>query len=237
MKLYRGGIFHIFNQGNNKRQLFQEDLNFELFEWKMRVHLPPFGKLISWCLMPNHFHWLFHVDNIEIPLHEFRIHQDKLIRERRWNKYGEKAIELKRPPGYYDKKDRAINLNRSIGILLGSYSRAINEHYGWSGSLFKKRCKAKDGWIHLSMDIDEVEGPLQNQSYVVKCFHYIHENPVKAGLVKKAIKYRWSSASAYMNSDPNNRLCDVHFGRKILSDQMSSDLKSSPDFKSGDGFS
>ncbi|MEM1327726.1 MAG: hypothetical protein AAGI23_17325 [Bacteroidota bacterium] len=57
MDFYNNQLFHIYNQGNNSRQTFFEEENYRYFLWKMRAYLPLFGDLISWCLMPNHFHW------------------------------------------------------------------------------------------------------------------------------------------------------------------------------------
>jgi putative transposase len=40
---------------------------------------------------------------------------------------------------------------------------------------------------------------------------YIHNNPVKAGLVAKATDYRWSSAREYAEGAPAERLVDKAF--------------------------
>ena len=67
----------------------------------------------------------------------------------------------------------------SIAHLLSSYARGIQIQENITGSLFQKKTRAKcltlstDG----SMDPDEY--------YPLICFNYIHQNPFKAGLVKK----------------------------------------------------
>jgi len=39
--------------------------------------------------------------------------------------------------------------------------------------------------------------------------HYIHQNPIKAGMVKEAAKYNWSSYNEYLKMyDSNNHLID-----------------------------
>jgi hypothetical protein len=32
----------------------------------MRKHLLPYGDFLAYCLMPNHFHWLFYVRHISV---------------------------------------------------------------------------------------------------------------------------------------------------------------------------
>jgi len=97
------------------------------------------------------------------------------------------------------------NLNQSIGILLASYTRAINKQQNLSGSLFRKRTKAEcincpngitpsfitqDGVTKIN-----IKNP-ENQ-YTQICFDYIHQNPVKANLVSKDINWEFSSAVDY----------------------------------------
>ncbi|MEM9846547.1 MAG: hypothetical protein AAF847_01565 [Bacteroidota bacterium] len=64
MKFYDNQLFHIYNRGNNRRQIFFSEENYLFFLWKMRAYLLPFGDLIAWSLMPNHFHWQFFVRSV-----------------------------------------------------------------------------------------------------------------------------------------------------------------------------
>jgi len=68
------------------------------------------------------------------------------------------------------RKNMSRSLNKDIGILLRSYTQAINKRYLRTGSLFRQNTKA----IELS-----------NRSYARTCFHYIHQNPLRANLVNK----------------------------------------------------
>ena len=62
------------------------------------------------------------------------------------------------------------------GILLSSYSQAINRQNNTTGSLFQQKTKAKI----LS---EQIEG--KQESYLENCFFYVHNNPFEAGLVNK----------------------------------------------------
>lgn len=94
-----------------------------------------------------------------------------------------------------------VTLNQSIGILLRSYTRAINIQEKRTGSLFRKNTKAicvneingiiSDWYSSFGVTIMKVYVP--EYQYPQVCFNYIHSNPVKAGLVAKAEDWAFSS--------------------------------------------
>ncbi|OGN33678.1 MAG: hypothetical protein A3I39_00010 [Candidatus Yanofskybacteria bacterium RIFCSPLOWO2_02_FULL_47_9b] len=75
-----GEFFHIYNRGNNKQDIFLDDSDYEFFLLRIKQNLYPdrFKELkiqplpqgsftlISYCLMPNHFHLLVR-QNGDIP--------------------------------------------------------------------------------------------------------------------------------------------------------------------------
>ncbi|CAN5381718.1 hypothetical protein BH10PAT4_BH10PAT4_5460 [soil metagenome] len=68
--------YHIYDRGVNKQVIFNEDVDYIFFEWLLKRYLSheeitnkrgvPYQKfhdritLVSFCLMPNHFHLLVH---------------------------------------------------------------------------------------------------------------------------------------------------------------------------------
>ena len=219
MKFYKDGIFHVYNQGNNCQQLFYSDENYHFFIWKMKMHLLPFGDLLSWCLMPNHFHWQLKVNSVELPRSYMRKHVDKIEWERRNVKYGDSAMEITRPANYYDQDDKVVTLNQSIGIIQSSYARAINHQFGCSGSLFRGDCKSKNTFsFNIDNQIIRNDHNMNfGMSYTEKCFLYIHNNPVEAGLVKHPIEYPWSSAREYSGSVLSEKaLVNIQLGKQYF---------------------
>ena len=181
MKYKTSGIYHIFNQGNNKRDLFIESRNYTFFLRKMQQYLQPNAHILAYCLMPNHFHWLIQVKEIgTLP--------------------SPAAI-----PRYNGMKDSIIwesthsqqQLSHDIGTLLSSYTKAINKMMGWSGSLFRSNTKCK----HIDMYDDEGE-------YLQTCFEYIHNNPVKAKLSTHPEYYPYCSAFE-ISEGAEDALCDL----------------------------
>jgi putative transposase len=71
---------------------------------------------------------------------------------------------------------------RKIGTILSSYTQGFNRQQGRVGSLFQPRTKSKQ------LDLE----------HALNCFYYIHENPVKAGLVNKIEDWRYSSIHEYV---------------------------------------
>lgn len=107
-------------------------------------------------------------------------------------------------------KTHAIQPNRSfndsIGLMLRSYTRAVNLQEKRTGSLFRKETKAEcitkiDEGITASY-FNEAYGTSLNirdvaKSYPKVCFDYIHHNPVVAGLCTKPEDWEFSSFVDY----------------------------------------
>jgi len=90
-----------------------------------------------------------------------------------------------------EKKDRDISL--IMKRILTKYARWYNIKYGRSGALIANRYKS------VPVEIDE---------YFLHLIRYIHQNPVKAGIVEKLSEYRYSSYNEYMEE---NDLTDTGF--------------------------
>jgi REP element-mobilizing transposase RayT len=76
-------------------------------------------------------------------------------------------------------------LSNGIRMLLSSYSLAINKQEKSTGSQFRQNTQAK------LLNIEEV-------NYPFTCFQYIHQNPLKAGLVERMEDWEYSSFKDYL---------------------------------------
>lgn len=81
-----------------------------------------------------------------------------------------------------DEHADASKFARKIGTLQSSYTRAIQKERNIRGSLFQQKAKAK---------------LLEDDHQLFVCFHYIHQNPLKAGLVSKLEEWHYSSYPDY----------------------------------------
>ena len=191
MNFEKKRIYHVYNQGNNRKKIFLTRSNYQLFHDKIDRFICPYADILAWCLMPNHFHLMFLVKEVEL----FYEEKSKKLLSRsditNRNRYKKRA------------------LNESIGILLRSYTRIINAENEFTGSLFRKRSKANviNSFKGLQPNFWKskiaIFNMLPENQYPQICFNYIHHNPVKAGLVSKDIDWEFSSAQDYANLRSN----------------------------------
>ena len=177
MLIEKGHIYHIYNQGNNRQKIFFNRENYFFFLGKMKEYILPYADIMAWCLMPNHFHWMVYVRETDI--------------------FRSRGATQSRTPTISDN----ISFNKSIGILLASYTSAINNQENITGSLFREKTKAEclTAFNGITPSFFNTEyGTIMNipdpeREYPQICFNYIHNNPVKAGLVKSAEDWEFSS--------------------------------------------
>jgi putative transposase len=79
------------------------------------------------------------------------------------------------------------SMARGIGETHKKYTRMVNFREGWRGYLWQGRFK--------SFPLDE--------RYLYAAVRYVERNPVRAGLVKQAEDYPWSSALAHTKKKEN----------------------------------
>lgn len=176
-------LFHIYNQGNNRGKIFYNQRNYEYFLLKLRRYLLPYADVLAWCLMPNHFHLMVYVRETE------------------------NYISKNENP----KSQKTRSLNDSIGILLRSYTRAINKQEDRSGSLFRSGTKAVAvnnlkslmPTLAITQNTLLLSSILSEKQYPQICFNYIHLNPVRAKLVKNSIEWKYSSAQDFYGKRKN----------------------------------
>ncbi|MCD5414590.1 MAG: transposase [Clostridiales bacterium] len=82
---------------------------------------------------------------------------------------------------------------KSINLSFAIYYNRINERIG---HLFQDRFKSE----FVDDDI-----------YFLQVLRYIHQNPVKAGIVSSADKYPWSSYNIYVSEENSNEIIDMNF--------------------------
>lgn len=170
MQFQKNTLFHIYNRGNNRQTIFFERENYVYFLFKIRNYLLPHCEILTYCLIPNHFHLLIYADERTIQT----------------VKIGNKDVNV---------------LSYGFQNLLSSYTKAINRKFNRTGSLFTQNTKAK------------ALVPVPDGSI---CFKYIHQNPLKANLVKDMKDWEFSSFQDYVGIR-NGSLCNQTLAKQVLS--------------------
>jgi len=75
------------------------------------------------------------------------------------------------------------NLSKIMTRINISYVYYFNQKYKRVGHLFQDRFKSEN---------------VEQDQYLLALARYIHQNPLKAGMVKKVSDYKWSSYNSYM---------------------------------------
>jgi putative transposase len=109
-----------------------------------------------------------------------------------------------------DKETHMQNLSKTIGKTLSSYTKAINLQNKITGNLFQKKTKAK-----LLTDTTNIIENFPIHEYLLTCFHYIHQNPLKAKLVKHLAEWPYSSYPDFYNQR-NGTICNKSLALKLL---------------------
>lgn len=171
MQLAEGNIYHVYNRGNNKQQIFFSNENYLYFLKNIHKTIGTSCDILAWCLMPNHFHLLIHANQNTVQ----QIADGSFPRQQ---------------------------FSQQIKQLLSSYTKAINKERNFTGSLFQQKTKA-------------VCVTDKDCNYSRTAFHYIHQNPIKANLVKKMEAWEYSSFLDYAGLR-NGKLCNKDLAYTLL---------------------
>lgn len=99
-------------------------------------------------------------------------------------------------------QEKTDNISRIMSRIGTSYAWWYNQKYGRSGHVFQDRFRSEC---------------VESDAYLLTVIRYIHNNPVKAGMVENPEEYRWSSIRAYYgNGEETHGLSKPSFILKIL---------------------
>jgi putative transposase len=111
--MQKGYFYHIYNRGINRALIFFEERNYYFFLKRFEYYLLKYVDIYSYCLLPNHFHYL-----IKIKENEFKEDTNK------------------------DMK-RLTALEKAFRDFFISYAKSINSEYKRTGALFQYKFKRK----------------------------------------------------------------------------------------------
>ncbi|RZJ67325.1 MAG: hypothetical protein EOO50_06155 [Flavobacterium sp.] len=111
-KLQPEKCYHIFNQGNNGIEIFMQAENYSYFLKLYRKYIDPIADTLAWSLLPNHFHVLIRVKELDsVNLTDFHFTTTK--------------------------SPKTIDASKQFAHLLNAYTQAVNKRFQRTGSLFE----------------------------------------------------------------------------------------------------
>jgi putative transposase len=170
-------LYHVLNRSSAKMRVFITNENYLYFLRKIRNTLLNHCNIVAYCLMPNHFHLLLFVHT--------------------------PVVTVSSDSASINQKTRS--LNQAIGIMLRSYTAALQKQEKFSGSLFQQHTKAfcltkpdsiTPAYFDTAFGVKINFIPTEKQ-YPQVCFDYIHNNPVVANIASKPEDWEFSSARDY----------------------------------------
>jgi len=167
-------FYHIYNRANGHNdKVFLNEGNYVFFLLRYQKYLSNYLDLYCYCLMPNHFHLLIRVKKL-------------------------KELELNRPDlqgcgnleGLVNLNQTAYSkfLSNQFSKFFNSYAKAFNKQQKRKGSVFMKNFKRKK---------------VNDNIYLKKLVHYIHNNPVEAKLCRKPCQWKYSSYQLIIDNETN----------------------------------
>ena len=168
MIIERGYLYHVYNRGNNNCKVFFNRDNYIYFLKKLRSNVIPYADILTWCLMPTHFHLLIKVNELYVPNKKESINSSigKILSS--YTRAIHKQENLKGSLFQKHTKSKCLNNN---DVLTPSY---FNSSFG--------------AIINSDYLIPD---------YPQTCFEYIHMNPVMDRLVMKPEQWEFSSYRDY----------------------------------------
>ena len=118
-------FYHIFNHSNGKENIFKLQDEYNIFLEKFKQYISPIAETFSYCLMPNHFHFLIKIKEKDDLLLLFKINPILLS-----TCQVEKIIQIK--------------LSQQFSNFFNSYTKKHNLRNERKGSLFCRPFKRKE---------------------------------------------------------------------------------------------
>ena len=202
--------YHLMSRTNDRRFLFSKGrVKGEIVSLLRKAAEFSGVRLEAWCVMDNHFHIVCEVTKPVEPISEAVVLSRiaALKGEKFASELGEHWAELRQSgmeamveaalERWRSRMDDLSEFVKSFKELVNVMYKAEREHCGglWSGRF--KSTLIEDG------------------RYLATCIRYVELNPVRAGMVKRAAEYAWSSAREAKAAETLEKMGSVPDERRL----------------------
>jgi REP element-mobilizing transposase RayT len=114
-----GQTYHVYNRGINRARVFVEERNYRHFLKLYASHVVPIVDTFAYCLLPNHFHFLVRIKDVE------------------------ELVDLSDLSGWQNLTGRGLPAglkppSQHFSNLFNGYAKAINKAYDRTRALFQR---------------------------------------------------------------------------------------------------
>lgn len=136
---------------------------------------------------------------------------DTLVRMKDKGEYTLYAYCLMKNHAHLLIKEEGDPLSRTMKRIGVSYSSYFNKKYDRVGHLFQDRFRSER---------------IETDDYLLSCIRYIHNNPIKASIVKDPSDYKWSSYNIYIDKAENeDEIISTEFVLNMFSENQNKAIK------------
>ena len=145
MYFEKGFMYHVYNRGNNGEKIFYSYSNYQYFIEKIDYHILPFADVLTWCLMPNHFHLMIYVNRDKI----FTITINQSIGKMLSSYARAVNIQESRTGSLFQQHSKAIRLNGNERLKPSWFKKmGVTKMTNWNENIdYPKICM---NYIHLN---------------------------------------------------------------------------------------
>ncbi len=187
--LYPGQVYHVYNRGINRENIFFEDKNYYYFLELYARHIAPVADTFAYSLLKNHFHFMVRIK--EEPEKNLTGSRTNLSSSGGGFR-GENLTGSRAGPGRQNLTGSEANLSgswasRAFANFFNAYAKGINKTYERTGALFQRPFGRR--WVY-------------SNEYFLVLIAYIHQNPQKHGLIADFQEWPFSSFKSLVSQKP-----------------------------------
>ena len=157
---YAGALHHVMNRGNRRERVFRKAADYELLLTRLARFSAEFGvDILSYCLMPNHFHLFLRTREANLSrfmqslLTSFTVAMNRREKSSGHLFQGRFKAQLVEGAGYFDTLSRYIHLNpvrvKSAQSLPTAERRRLLAEFRWSSFPAAIGLVSVPGWLKL----------------------------------------------------------------------------------------
>ena len=175
VKDFKNNFYHIYNRGNNYQNIFIEERNYKFFINKLFYFFHNKASLISYCLMPNHYHLLVKMnDNDQLPkiMQRLSTSYTKSI-NKAYNRVGH-LFQGRYKSKLIPNNDYLLHLSRYIH-LNPVKAKLVSKPENWKYSSYNDYVNGTSDMLEMHIILDQVKNYTdfvssyhENQSYFMK---------------------------------------------------------------------